>query len=55
MPTIHDAARILADHGLDSDTATTADLIAAADQAGLDHPDREQQHAIRDALTEVQP
>lgn len=55
MTTIHDAARILADHGLDSDAATTADLIAAADLAGLGYPDREQQHAIRDALAEVRP
>lgn len=56
MTTVHDAARILADHGhTNPDTPTHADVIAAADQAGLGYPDREQQHAIRDALAEVQP
>lgn len=46
-----DAARLLADAGhTDSDTPTTADLIAAAELAGLGYPDREQQWAIRAAL-----
>lgn len=48
--TIRQAARILADHGLNSDNATTADLIAAADQAGLNHPERHEQADIRTAL-----
>lgn len=55
-PTPAEAARLLADHGhTDPDTPTAADLIAAAGLAGLGYPDREQQHAIRDALAEVQP
>lgn len=51
--TVYTAARILADHGLDSDSATTADLIAAADQAGLGHPDHRTQDDIRTALDDV--
>lgn len=51
--TVFQAARILADHGLDSDSATTADLIAAADQAGLGHPDSRVQADIRTALDDV--
>lgn len=48
------AARLLADHGLtDPDTPTHADVIAAAELAGLGYPDREQQHAIRAALGEA--
>jgi hypothetical protein len=54
MPSPADAARILADYGhTDSDTPTHADLIAAAQLAGLGYPDREQQHAIRGALAEI--
>ncbi|WP_372352667.1 hypothetical protein [Streptomyces sp. KL116D] len=46
-----DAARLLAEYGhTDSDTPTTADLVAAAELAGLGHPDRAQQAAIRTAL-----
>lgn len=45
------AARLLAEAGhTDSDTPTTADVIAAAELAGLGYPDREQQYAIRAAL-----
>lgn len=52
--TIHTAARILADHGhTDTDTVTRADLIAAADQAGLGYPDGRQQTDIRDALDDL--
>lgn len=48
------AALILADHGFpDSDTVTTADIIAAADQAGLGYPDTRQQTDIRDALDDL--
>lgn len=44
------AARVLADHGLNSDSATTADLAKAADLAGVGHPNRDDQDAIRAAL-----
>lgn len=48
------AAHILADQGhLDSDAVTAADLIAAADQAGIGHPDRSEQDDIRAALDEI--
>jgi hypothetical protein len=48
------AAHILADDGrTDSDTVTTADLIAAADLAGLAHPTRGEQDDIRAALDEI--
>ncbi|MFJ9037901.1 hypothetical protein ACIRF8_15075 [Streptomyces sp. NPDC102406] len=47
-------AHILADYGLtDSDAATTADLIAAADLAGCGHPIRGQQDDIRAALDTI--
>lgn len=46
-------ARILADNGLDSDAATTADLTKAADLAGAGHPDRSDRAAIRAALDTV--
>lgn len=54
MPTPTDAARYLTEAGhTDSDTPTTADLIAAAEYAGLGHPDREQLADIRTALDDL--
>ncbi|WP_394436179.1 hypothetical protein [Streptomyces sp. SGAir0957] len=48
------AAHVLAENGhTDSDAATTADLIAAADLAGCGHPTRDQQHDIRAALDDI--
>ena len=48
-------ARTLADHGLDSDSATRADLDAAADHAGAPRPDsahdRDTVRAALDAIT----
>ncbi|MEU5596833.1 hypothetical protein [Streptomyces sp. NPDC020298] len=39
-------ARALADHGLDSDGATTADMDAAADLAGAPRPDGPGEQAV---------
>lgn len=49
----HRTARILADHGLNSDSATTADLSKAADLAGAGQPNRGDQDAIRAALDAI--
>jgi hypothetical protein len=47
-------AQALADHGLDSDTATRADLDAAADHAGINRPaDTHDRHTIRLALDAI--
>jgi hypothetical protein len=46
---IRRAARILAEHGLDSDSATTADLMAAAGR----HLNRREQDAIRRELDTI--
>lgn len=44
-------ARTLADHGLNSDNATHADIDAAADHAGAQRPDgADDRHTIRIAL-----
>lgn len=51
MPTPAEAAHVLAEHGhTDPDAPTTADLIAAAQLAGLGYPTRSQQDEIRGAL-----
>ncbi|WP_431784362.1 hypothetical protein [Streptomyces chumphonensis] len=43
-------ARVLAEHGLDWDSATDADLDAAADYARLPRPETaDDRHDIRDA------
>lgn len=48
------AALVLAEYGLNPDAATTADLDAAADYAGLDRPDGpEDRHLIREALSRI--
>ncbi|MEU6365705.1 hypothetical protein ABZ876_08110 [Streptomyces sp. NPDC046931] len=47
-------ARILAAHGLDSDTATTSDIDAAADHAGSPRPaNAHDRHAVRIALDAI--
>ncbi|MGA4941746.1 hypothetical protein [Streptomyces cinereoruber] len=47
-------AQALADHGLASDTATTADMDAAADHAGATRPDTaHDRHTIRAALDTI--
>lgn len=44
-------AQVLADHGLTSDTATGADIDAAADHANVDRPaDADDRHTVRIAL-----
>lgn len=50
---IRRAAGVLAGHGHDSDSATTADLIKAADVVGAGYPNRADQDAIREALDEI--
>jgi hypothetical protein len=50
----YDTARVLAAHGLNSDTATTADMNAAADHAGADRPaDSHDRHTVRIALDAI--
>jgi hypothetical protein len=50
----YDTARVLAAHGLDSDTATTADMNAAADHIGANRPtDNHDRHTIRAALDAI--
>ncbi|MBM4819825.1 MULTISPECIES: hypothetical protein [Streptomyces] len=52
--TAYDTARVLATHGLTSDTATRADMDAAADHAGIDRPaDNHDRHTIRAALDAI--
>lgn len=49
------AARVLADHQLTSDTATRADLDAAADHAGVPRPtNSHDRHTIRLALDVIE-
>jgi hypothetical protein len=55
----HDAyltAQTLAQHGLNSDQATHADMDAAADHTGAQRPDGpDDRHAIRTALDTINP
>jgi hypothetical protein len=47
-------AQALAEHGLDSDTATRADIDAAADHAGVHRPtDSTDRHNVRIALDAI--
>jgi hypothetical protein len=47
-------AQALAEHGLDSDTATRADIDAAADYAGAQRPsDSNDRHTVRIALDAI--
>jgi hypothetical protein len=50
----YETARILAAHGLDSDTATTADIDTAADHAGVQRPaGSDDRHTVRAALDAI--
>jgi hypothetical protein len=47
-------AQALAEHGLDSDSATRADINAAADHANAQRPaDSNDRHAVRIALDAI--
>lgn len=47
-------AQILADHGIDSDAATTADIDTAADHAGCPRPaGADDRHAVRIAIDAI--
>ncbi|MFE4818543.1 hypothetical protein ACFRFU_19350 [Streptomyces sp. NPDC056704] len=50
----YETARVLADHGLDSDAVTHADINKAADRAGAQRPaGSDDRHTVRLALDAI--